>query len=94
MACSACHSDFDENSFEILNSEENFLVLKLKCSKCFKDFGVVIVNLTSGSDDILPFSIESTPKLISKDEVIDAHIFLKNLKHDWKKHIPTDFIQK
>ena len=94
MACSSCHSDFDESSFEMLTREENFLVLKLKCSKCFKDFGLVMINFSDKKEHILPFTIESTPKLITKDEVIDAHNFLKKLDHKWKRHIPQDFIQR
>lgn len=90
MACSVCGADFDEQSFKIVEKEHDTLILKLVCKKCSKDFGLVFINIKN-KEPLTPFSIESTPKLISKNEVIDAHNFIKKLDHSWQKHIPNDF---
>ena len=90
MSCSACGADFREDSFKIVEKENSVLVLNLSCKNCLKDFGLVFIDLKH-EHSLMPFCIESTPKLISRNEVIDAHNFIKKLDHSWQKHIPKDF---
>ena len=96
VRCSHCHSIFDEDAIQIIREEHNYTVVKIACSQCQKNVGIVIVGLnkeilenTNDEDlDQLPFELHKAP--IDYDDVIDAHNFFYNLGSDWSKHLPED----
>ncbi|MFA7658904.1 MAG: hypothetical protein WCY19_05680 [Candidatus Gastranaerophilaceae bacterium] len=96
LCCSACKSDFDENSVEIMREEktkdEEMIVLKLVCQKCGKSFGVAFLGISdfelkNYTEDDLALHVQEGAAPISADEVLDAHKFIKKLDKDWKKFI-------
>ena len=98
IRCSQCHSPFDKDSVKIVRQEYNYTVVKIICSKCEKNVGLVIVGLdkepVKSNENIdtnleeLPFEFNNTP--INYDDVIDAHNFFYNLDADWTKHLPKN----
>ena len=93
LCCSRCKSDFGEESVEILRREEVIYVLKLSCKVCGKDFGISFLGSNNINGEY--FDREKTPLRmiedlppISKDDVLDAHKFIKNLDEHWNKYLP------
>ena len=90
LCCSRCKNDFDENSVEIIREEPQLLVVKLTCQTCGKDFGISFLGLNNikvNSKQDLILEKNKRPN-ISADDVIDAHIFIKNLDENWQKYLP------
>ena len=95
LCCSRCKSDFDEDSVKILRKEDLVTVINLKCNKCGKDFGTAFVgtknlNAEFFDRDKTPLRMIDDLPPISKDDVIDAHEFLKELDEHWTKYLPKD----
>ncbi len=92
MCCSSCKSDFDENSISIKRREKDLLVLKIKCSKCGKSFGLAFlgIDVLDVKEDETPLEIKECPLPITTDDVIDAHNFIDKLQKDWTKYIPDE----
>ena len=89
LCCSRCKEDFDENSVEIIREEPRLLVIKLTCQHCGKDFGYSFLglnNLKVEKREDLILEKNNRPN-ISSDDVIDAHIFIKNLDETWQKYL-------
>lgn len=96
LCCSACKSDFDENSVVIMREEkkpeEEMLVFKLACQKCGKSFGVAFLGISDfklknyTADDLI-LHVQEGANPISADDVLDAHKFIKKLDKDWQKFI-------
>ena len=88
LCCSACKSDFDENSVSIMREEkthgEEMIVLRLACQKCGKSFGVAFLGLSdfrlkNYNDEELVLHVQAGADPISTDDVLDAHKFIKKL---------------
>ena len=95
IRCSQCHSPFEKDSVKIVRQEYNYTVVKVICSKCEKNVGLVIVGLekeplknSAENPQELPFELNSTP--IDYDDVIDAHNFFYGLDSDWTKFLPKN----
>ncbi len=93
LCCSRCKSDFDEQSIKILRKENDVLVINLHCDKCGKDFGTAFLKTKNLNAEF--FDREKTPLRmiddlppISKDDVINAHEFIKELDEHWTKYLP------
>ena len=89
MCCSDCGADFDH--FKILRQEKNILVLNLICKNCGKDFGTCILSMCDSSfqkGEVFALDLQDGPDLITADEVLDAHLLIKDLKSDWSKQMP------
>ncbi len=96
MCCSACRSDFTEESLKIIRQENDLYVVQLTCQKCGKSFGIALFghcslknNYTEDSDELV-LEIQEGPAPIGIDDVLDAHKFIKNLEEDWQKYIPEN----
>lgn len=96
LCCSACKSDFDEKSVDIMRQEatpeEEMIVFRLACQSCGKSFGVAFLgisdlDLKNYSDDDLALVVKEGPPPISSDDVLDAHKFIKKLDRNWQKFI-------
>jgi len=96
LCCSECKSDFDENSVLIMREEktegEEMLVIRIICQECGKSFGVAFLgisdlDLKNYSDEDLTLHVQEGANPISKDDVLDAHKFIKKLDNDWQKFI-------
>ncbi len=96
LCCSACKSDFDENSVLIMREEktedEEMLVIRMICPNCGKSFGVAFLgisdfNLKNYSDDDLTLHMQEGSNPINEDDVLDAHKFIKKLDKNWQKFI-------
>lgn len=92
LCCSACKSDFDESSIQIMREEEDLIVFRLTCPSCSKGFGVAFLGLSdfelkNYTEDDLTLEIKEGADPISADDVIDAHKFIKKLDKDWQKFI-------
>ena len=95
LCCSVCKSDFDENSIKILRKEDSVLVVNLKCNNCGKDFGTAFLgtkNLYAPYFDRQKTTLRMIEDLppISKDDVINAHEFIKELDEHWTKYLPPN----
>jgi len=93
LCCSRCKSDFDEQSVKLLRQENDVLVVHLSCNNCGKDFGISFLGTKNLNAQF--FDIEKTPLRmiedmppISKDDVLDAHKFIKDLDEHWTKYLP------
>ena len=93
LCCSRCKSDFDEQSITILRKENEMLVINLTCKNCGKNFGTSFLGTKNLNAEF--FDREKTPLRmiddlppISKDDVLDAHKFIKNLDESWQKYLP------
>lgn len=93
LCCSKCKSDFDEQSIKILRKEKETLVINLHCNNCGKDFGTAFIGTKNINAEF--FDNKKTPlKMIedlppiSKDDVLNAHKFLKELDEHWTKYLP------
>jgi len=93
LCCSRCKSDFDEQSIKILRKEKEMIVINLHCNVCGKDFGTAFLGTKNINAEF--FNREKTPLRmledlppISKDDVIDAHKFIKELDEHWTKYLP------
>ena len=93
LCCYRCKSDFDEESIKILRQENGIFVVNLHCNVCDKNFGVAFIgsknlNAEFFDKEKTPFRmIEDLPP-ISKDDVLDAHKFIKDLDEHWTKYLP------
>ncbi len=93
LCCSRCKSDFDESSIKVLRKEKNMLVINLHCNRCGKDFGTAFLETKNLQAEF--FDKEKTPLRmiddlppISKDDVLNAHKFIKDLDEHWNKYLP------
>lgn len=93
LCCSRCKSDFNEESIKILRKENETLVVNLHCNVCEKDFGTAFIGTKNLDAEF--FDREKTPLRmiedlppISKDDVLNAHKFLKELDEHWTKYLP------
>lgn len=96
LCCSACKSDFGEDSVDIMREEktpeEEMIVFRLACQNCGKSFGVAFLgisdlNLKNYTEDDLSLKIQEGDAPISSDDVLDAHKFIKKLDKNWQKFI-------
>ncbi len=96
LCCSACKSDFDENSVSIMREEktkdEEMIVFRLSCQECGKSFGVAFLGISdfelkNYSEDDLILHVQGSANPISEDDVLDAHKFIKKLDKNWQKFI-------
>jgi hypothetical protein len=99
LCCSECKSDFDEDSVLIMREEkkedEEMIVLRLICQNCGKSFGVAFLGISDFalknykeiSEEDLALKVQMGAKPISKDDVLDAHKFIKKLDKNWQKFI-------
>ena len=81
-----------------MRQENDLFVVQVTCQKCGKSFGTAFfghcsLNRKDLKKEDLALEIQDGPAPISYDDVIDAHNFIKNLEHDWKKYIPEDLRQ-
>ena len=91
MCCSECKQDFNEQSVNIERSEENLLVLRIKCQNCGKSFGLALLgNVGAKSNNDSPLEFQDCPLPINYDDVLDAHHFINKLEKDWSKYIPDE----
>ena len=93
LCCSRCKSDFSRESVKILRKEDSMLVAHLMCQECGKDFGICFLgtkNLDAEFFDREKTSLRMIEDLppISKDDVLDAHKFIKDLDEHWYKYLP------
>ena len=90
LCCSQCKSDFREDSIEIVRKEDSMLVVKLHCCECGKTFGLAFLGINSieVKDDIEPLEMVTDLPPITKDDVLDASIFIQNLDEHWTKYLP------
>lgn len=96
LCCSACESDFSEESVDIMREEktpeEEMLVFRLACQNCGKSFGVAFLgisdlNLKNYIEDDLILKVQEGAAPINTDDVLDAHKFIKKLDRNWQKFI-------
>ena len=96
LCCSACKSNFDEESVTIMREEktpeEEMIVFRLSCPNCGKSFGVAFLGISdfelkNYSEDDLALQVQDGVAPISEDDVIDAHNFIKKLDNDWRKFV-------
>ncbi len=80
LCCSKCRNDFDVDSIIIKEQEGSTFICNLRCQICGKDFGDVVLNINSKSNNHYPMDIIDGPPPITSDDVIDAHRFIKNMK--------------
>ena len=93
LCCSSCKNEFDENSITILKQEKGLITANLSCKFCGKDFGTTFIGLTNLDIKSEPATVQEGPVPINYDDVLDAHIFIKELDKTWQKHLPkTDDI--
>lgn len=94
LCCSVCKTDFDEQSVQIMRTEEELIVFKLTCQKCGKTFGVAFLGISdfelknfdeSICEEDMTLKMQEGTNPISTDDVLDAHKFIKNLDKDWPK---------
>ena len=78
LCCSKCKNEFDIDSIEILETHKDIFICNLKCQKCSKDFGKIILKYNTKAKTHNPLEVIDGPEPISYDDVIDAHRFLKN----------------
>ncbi|MBR1681627.1 hypothetical protein IJ707_07545 [bacterium] len=93
LCCSRCKSDFSDESVRFLRKEDAMIVINLHCNRCGKDFGVAFIGTKNLNAEF--FDREKTPLRmiedlppISKDDVLDAHKFIKDLDEHWTKYLP------
>lgn len=96
LCCSACKSDFGENSVVVMREEktpeEEMIVFRLACQKCGKSFGVAFLGISdfelkNYTEDELTLHVQEGANPINTDDVLDAHKFIKKLDKDWQKFI-------
>ena len=97
LCCSQCHSEFFEDSIEIVRQEDNLYVVKIVCANCHKSFGLAMLGVNpvdfkadvfnKFSDDDLKLKIDEEGEPISYDDVLDAHEYIKNLDENWYNFI-------
>lgn len=95
MVCSCCDNPFTPDCVEIIRIEDNCAVVKIVCSHCEKNYGIVIVgieeiNIEEHIQESENVQIPDLPP-ITTDDVIDAHKFIDNLGTDWTKYIPDEY---
>lgn len=88
MQCKHCNRPFTEDAVYMLKQDKYVTVVRIVCSHCKVPLGTAII---SGKDIRFPTRTKSKPEgppAITKDEVLDAHEFFKNLEGDWMKYLP------
>lgn len=95
LCCSDCKTDFNENSIHIIRQEDSLYVIQIICPACGKSFGLAFMGVSSvdiNEEDVseadLALEIQEEPSVISTDDVLDAHEFIKNLDESWAKYLP------
>ena len=78
LCCSQCKNDFSLNSLTILERKNDVLICNLKCEKCGKDFGHIVFKYDNKAQKHSALEVIDGPAPISVDDVLDAHIFIKN----------------
>lgn len=77
LCCSRCKNDFDIEDLEIREEYGDLMICSLKCKKCDKDFGEIILNFNKKARAHTELKIIDGPPVINCDDVIDAHEFIK-----------------
>ena len=90
LCCSRCKAEFENDSVTVISREEEYIVLRLKCNKCGKDFGTAFMKITSKTSKdknqvVLKDKRDVAP--INYDDVIDAYRAIKDIEKNWKKFI-------
>ena len=88
LCCSACKNEFSEESFSIETREKGLLSGNLTCAYCGKNFGKIFIGISGDSLKTEPVEVKDGPEAIDYDDVIDAHLFIKELDETWQKHLP------
>jgi len=100
VKCNKCNQFFKEDCIEFVRKEDNSLVLRITCSTCGHNLGLVIFGIDKGEykkslkftesseDREIPVSINTENDPISYDDVIQAHDFFTSLEDDWAKYLP------
>lgn len=91
LCCSQCKTGFDEESFSIKREEAGLTVTHLVCKNCGKSFGVAFLGFSGievKDESKLALEIQEGPDLITYDDVIDAHRFIRDLDEHWANHLP------
>ena len=78
LCCSKCRNDFEIEDLKIIERQGGLMICNLVCQKCGKDFGKVIFNYNQSVAYHSPLKVIEGPPPIDADDVIDAHIFIKN----------------
>ena len=90
LCCSVCKNEFDEESITILRKEKGLLSANLSCKHCGKDFGTTFIGLSGQNIKSEPVIIQEGPLPINYDDVLDAHLFIKELDKTWQKYLPNN----
>jgi len=77
LCCSQCRNDFDLGDIFINYQRKNISLCHLKCHKCGKDFGEIVLNFNPNSKQHLELEVIEGAPPISADDVINAHEFIK-----------------
>ena len=77
FCCSQCRNDFDLGDLVIKNQNNDLMQCTLKCHKCGKDFGDILLNYTKSAKSHAPLEVIEGLPPISIDDVLDAHEFIK-----------------
>lgn len=93
LCCSKCKSDFDEDSMKLLRKEDSMFVVRLVCQHCGKSFGVAFlgvsdIDVKDKNDEDITLNVQEGLPPITKDDVLDAHKFIKNLDEHWSQYLP------
>jgi len=100
VKCSKCDQLYKEDCLEFVRKEDNSIVLRISCTTCGHNLGLVIfgvdkneyktsMKFTENSENKeVPVSISSDKDPISYDDVIEAHDFFASLESDWAKYLP------
>jgi hypothetical protein len=80
LCCSYCKNDFTSDSFELVKKFSDIGIYNLRCQKCGKDFGQIVLKINQNSQNFEPLEIIEGAEPITVDDVIDIHNFLKNMK--------------
>ena len=77
LCCSQCRNDFDLGDIFVNKQRGDLMICRLKCHKCGKDFGDIVLNFNSKSKYHSELEIIEGAPPINADDVIDAHEFIK-----------------
>lgn len=89
MRCPSCGAIYDVQEVQYIGSQDGYFLLSMTCSSCSLP---VWVNFFAGGNapkpitDLTVFDLELSKKApITRDEVINFHLFLKEFNGDFKK---------
>ena len=109
MRCNFCSHPFIPEDIQLLRQDDGVYIVNVYCNHCRTQNGVAVVGVEMSALDQSKITDRSAEhpeltedevrrlsefKVVSADDVLDAHFFFNELGEDWMKFIPSEMRER